>query len=94
MLSENLDIFLADFSQLSMLTIGSTSKSIPILFDEEYMGMELGAEGRSLSATCKTSDVLGANHRSQLQIGSKTYKVESVRPIMDGQFTELVLKET
>jgi hypothetical protein len=93
MLSENLDAFLPDFSQTAVLTVGSTSKSIQVIFDEDYVGMEIGAEGRSLTATCKTSDAEGANHRSLLEVGSKTYKVQSVHPIMDGQFTELVLKE-
>lgn len=90
---EDLDIFLADFSQQAVLTIGSTLKSIKVIFDEDYTPMDLvGAEGRSLTATCKSSDVRGASHRSLLQIGSKNYKVESVQPVMDG-FTELVLKE-
>lgn len=92
MINEDLNIFLTDFALPAVLTVGTTSKSIPILFDEEYVGMELGAEGRSLTATCKSSDVLGANHRSQLQIAGKVYRIEGVRPIMDGQFTELVLK--
>lgn len=91
---EDLDIFLADFSQQAVLTIGSTLKSIKVIFDEDYTPMDLvGAEGRSLTATCKSSDVRGATHRSLLQIGSFTYKVESVRPTMDGLFTELILKE-
>lgn len=91
MLNENLDTFLLDFSVGAILTIGSTSKSINVIFDEEYMGISLGAEGRSLTATCKTSDVLGVNHRTTLVLGGKTYKVEALQPIMDGQFTQLVL---
>lgn len=91
---EDLDIFLGDFAVDAALIIGSTSRQVKVLFDEEYIGMELvGAEGRSLTATCKSIDALGAKHRSQLQIGSRIYKIESVRPSMDGQFTELVLKE-
>lgn len=89
---EDLDVFLGDFAVDAVLIIGSTSRQIKVIFDEEYIGMEfVGAEGRSLTATCKSTDVLGANHRSQLQIGSKVYKVDSVRP-SDG-FTELLLKE-
>lgn len=75
------------------MAIGSTLKSIKVIFDEDYTPMDLvGAEGRSLTATCKSSDVRGANHRSLLQIGSLTYKVEGIHPTMDG-FTELILKE-
>lgn len=89
---EDLDIFLGDFAIDAVLIIGGIPRPITVLFDEEYIGMELvGAEGRSLTATCKSTDAQGANHRSQLQIGNKTYKVESVRPA-DG-FTELLLKE-
>lgn len=91
MLNENLDTFLLDFSVAAILTIGSRIESINVIFDEEYMGMELGVEGRSLTATCKTSDVLLANHRATLTLGGKTYKVEALQPIMDGQFTQLVL---
>lgn len=93
MLSENLNVFLSDFGQPAMLVSGSTSKSVSVIFDEEYLGMELGAEGRSITATCKTSDCTGVNHRSLFQVAAKTYKVEGVHPIMDGAFTELVLKE-
>lgn len=94
MFDEDLDIFLGDFSVAAQLLIGSDLKSISVLFDEEYADMSLvGAEGRSLTATCKSSDVQGASHRSLLQIGSRTYKVEGIHPIMDGAFTELMLKE-
>lgn len=91
MLSEDLDVFLLDFSQQAILTIGSTSKSISIIFDEEYTGMELGAEGRTITATCKTEDIDGINHRSLLILSGKTYKIVAVQPIMDGQFTQLIL---
>lgn len=93
MLSENLDIFLSDFGQPATLISGATSKSLLVIFDEEYLGMGLGAEGRSITATCKTADALHVNHRSLLQVAGKTYKVQSVHPIMDGHFTELLLKE-
>lgn len=94
MLAENFDVFLADFSIDAVLIQGTTNTNIKVIFDEEYLGMNLGVEGREITAFGKSSDMTGVDRRYQLAIGSKTYSIMGVHPVGDGAFTELQLKAT
>jgi hypothetical protein len=88
MIEENLDIFLDDFGVTS--TAGNFS--FRLIFDEEHSPMELGAEGRQIIATAKTTDIATFSHGDALIILGTSYRIIGIRPIMDGKFTELDLK--
>lgn len=94
MLNENLDLYLADFSVLATLIQGTTSRTLKVIFDEEYLGMNLGVEGREITAFGKTSDLNGVDRRYQLIVGGKTYAIVGVHQLGDGAFTELQLKSS
>lgn len=90
MLNENLDVFL-DTSHFAV-TATLDGVSVKVLFDDTFLAMELGAEGRSVTALGKTSDLGNANHGDPIVINSLTYRVAGVQPQGDGAFTLLVLK--
>jgi|688.fasta_scaffold254211_4 hypothetical protein len=89
---ENFDAFLQDFG---VTAIDNNSNSFLVLFDQFHSRMDIGMEGRSLIATAKSEDVinLNLNHGSELEIEDNTYKIVGIRPLDDGKFTELDLKE-
>jgi hypothetical protein len=87
---ENLDAFLQDFG---VTAIDNDSNSFLVLFDQFHSRMDIGMEGRSLIATAKSEDVINLNHGSELEIEDNTYKIVGIRPLDDGKFTELDLKE-
>ena len=87
---ENLDAFLQDFG---VTAIDNNSNSFLVLFDQFHSRMDIGMEGRSLIATAKSEDVINLNHGSELEIEDNTYKIVGIRPLDDGKFTELDLKE-
>lgn len=89
MISENLDLFLVDFA----LTATLNGKTIRVLFDENFLSFELGAEGRSITATGKTSDLEGTRHGDAIEINGRSFQVVGVQPQGDGAFTQLVLKQ-
>jgi hypothetical protein len=89
MLLDNPDSYLKDLAVVG--TFGGTE--ILILFDNEGLETELGLEGRKILATSKTSDVSTANHGDLIYIDSHPYEIIGIRPIMDGIFTELDLKD-
>lgn len=92
MIEENLDVFLSDFG-VEISVVGATPFSFIGIFNESSSPMDLGAEGRAITVMVKTSDTLTLNHGSELEIGAKTYSIVGIRPINDGKFTELDLKE-
>lgn len=93
-MTEDLDVFLTDFSQAATIVSGGTNRDIQIIFDLEGTFLEsVGAEGRSITATAKTSDLNGVRHRDTLITDGKTYQIIGIVPIMDGKFTDLQLKE-
>jgi hypothetical protein len=87
---ENFDAFLQDFG---VTAIDNDSNSFLVLFDQFHSRMDIGMEGRSLIATAKSEDVINLNHGSELEIEDNTYKIVGIRPLDDGKFTELDLKE-
>jgi hypothetical protein len=91
MFNENLDAFLEDFGVIAVVNGGNNS--FFVLFDEFHSRMDIGVEGRSLIATAKTENIANLNHGSMLIIANKSYEVVGIRPIDDGKFTELDLKE-
>lgn len=96
-MQENLDLFLTDFGVVGTLTARLRSPSVAevrVLFDEEYTPIEFGAEGHSITATTRTDFVQNVHHGDTLAINGKTYKIIGIHPIMDGRFTELVLKDS
>ena len=98
MKGENLNLFLNDFAVDAAIngttpSGGNLPTLVKVLFDEEYLPLELGAEGRALTATGKTEDLKAIRHKTTIAIEGKNYSVVGVHPIMDGKFTELELKE-
>lgn len=91
MFNENLDAFLEDFGVIAVVNGGNSS--FFVFFDEFHSRMDIGVEGRSLIATAKTKDIANLNHGSMLIIADQMYQVVGIRPIDDGKFTELDLKE-
>ena len=91
MLIEDLDTFLTDFA--TTITVGVTEYQC--IFNIENSPMGIGAEGREITATLKTSDITTANirHNTTVIIDSKTYTVIGIQPIDDGKFSDLVLRE-
>ena len=92
MFNENLAAFLEDFGVIAVVN-GGNSSSFFVLFDEFHSRMDIGVEGRSLIATAKSEDIANLNHGSMLIIADEMYEVVGIRPIDDGRFTELDLKE-
>lgn len=90
MLVENLDAFLQDFG---VTAIDNDSNSFLVLFDQFHSQMDIGIEGRSLIATAKSEDVSNLHHGSELVIKDKIYEIVGIRPLDDGKFTQLDLKE-
>lgn len=88
---ENLDAFLEDFGVIAEINGGNNS--FFVLFDQFHSRMDIGIEGRSLIATAKTEDVVNLNHGTMIVIQNNKYEVVGIRPIDDGKFTELDLKE-
>jgi hypothetical protein len=80
------------FHDLTVVAIFEGAE-ILVLFDNEGLETELGLEGRKIVATAKTSDVSSANHEDLIYIDSNPYEIIGIRPIMDGVFTELDLKD-
>ena len=66
--------------------------AVKVIFDDTFAAMELGAEGRSITALGKTSDLSTVSHGDEIAINSLTYRVVGVQPQGDGRFTLLVLK--
>lgn len=91
MFSENLDAFLEDFGVIAVVNSGNNS--FFVLFDKFHSRMDIGIEGRSLIATAKTENIVNLNHGAIIVIENTKYEVVGIRPIDDGKFTELDLKE-
>lgn len=91
MIGENLDAFLEDFGVIA--EIDGFSPFI-VLLDKFHSRMDIGIEGRSIIATAKTEDIENiVNHGTILTIENTAYEIVGIRPLDDGNFTELDLKE-
>jgi hypothetical protein len=91
MILENLSAFLEDFGVDA--EIDGFSPFL-VLLDKFHSRMDIGIEGRSIIATAKSEDIEDiANHGTEITIEGKTYEIVGIRPLDDGQFTELDLKE-
>lgn len=91
MLNENLDTFL-DLDHFAV-TVTLDGVAVKVIFDDTFAAMELGAEGRSITALGKTSDLSQVSHGDAITINSLTYRVVGIQPQGDGAFTLLVLKQ-
>jgi hypothetical protein len=94
-----------EFAVSAELTTTTETKTISVIFDEvfdqfamrpnfDYVYERAGmrSESRLISATCKTSDILGAHHQDTLKIGNKTYAIVGITPQQDGNITILELQ--
>lgn len=92
MIEDDLDIYLLEFGEPASIN----SQTIQVIFDNDYQPM-LGdfAEGRSITACAKSSDVeaLALEHLDIIFIRNKRYRVDGVHPAMDDRFKDLVLSE-
>jgi hypothetical protein len=90
-MNENLDLFfrLDDFAVEGTLASGVKVKGI---FDQEFLAMEMGAEGRNITFTGKTSDFTGLHHGDTITIATIPYKIVGIEPQGDGKVTDLILK--
>lgn len=96
MLEEDLNSFFIDFADKANLWKFSPptgKRSIEVIFDEEFVEMALGAEGRRITATCIGAAVNAVSHKDVLQVKGNTYEVEGVHPIDDGAIAQLNLRE-
>jgi hypothetical protein len=91
MLNENLDTFLDldDFAVTATLN----GVAVKVIFDNTFAAFELGAEGRSITALGKSSDLINVSHGDEVSINQVDYSVVGVQPQGDGAFTLLILKQ-
>lgn len=97
MLLENLDVFFSmdEFAVAAILTSQAGSAEVKVIFDKEYIGMsDFEAEGRRITALCKSADVVEVHHQDLIEIEGTTYAIAGIQPVDDGKITELVLKES
>ena len=90
MLDENLDTFF----NLDHFAVTATLNgvAVKVIFDDTFAAFELGAEGRSITALGKSSDLINAAHGDEISISQVDYSVVGVQPQGDGAFTLLILK--
>jgi hypothetical protein len=90
-MDENLDVFfrLSDFAVEATL---ASEVKIAGIFDQEFLAMEMGAEGRHITFTGKTSDFTELRHGDIITIATIPYKLIGIEPQGDGKITDLILK--
>ncbi len=103
MLNEDLDPFFADFAVAATLLQGvppeQTETDLLCIFDKDYQPLGLvaaGAEGRSVTALCRSVDVASAKHGDRLIVNGQAYPIVEVQAANEGAgstLTELVLRE-
>ena len=89
MFEEDLEVFFNEFATTATLENGT---EIKVIFDRSSDPMGLGTEGRELKATCRTEDVSNLNHQENITI-DKVYTIIRINLQMDGNITQLILKE-
>ena len=92
MIQDDLTVFLQEFGEPAT----ANSQSVQVIFDQDYAPfMGNYTEGRSLIACIDTDDlnVLNLKHFDTIVIRSIPYRIESIQPIQDGRFTDLILSE-
>ena len=90
MLNEDINVFFDEFAITATLPSGDT----PCIFDEEYLNADFAAEGRSITALFPTSAIAQLNHYDPIAINGQNYEVVGIRPVDDGNITEIILSET
>jgi hypothetical protein len=91
MLNENLDTFL-DLDHFAV-TATLNEMAVKVIFDNTFAAFELGAEGRSITAFGKSSDLINCSHGDGIEVNGIDYVVVGVQPQGDGAFTLLILKQ-
>jgi hypothetical protein len=91
MLNENLDTFL-DLDHFAV-TATLNGVAVKVIFDNTFAAFELGAEGRSITAFGKSSDLINCSHGDGIEVNGIDYVVVGVQPQGDGAFTLLILKQ-
>lgn len=93
MLIEDFDfISTDDFAVTASASIAGVVTSVDVIFDDEYTPMGIDAEGRQITAYCKSSAIAGIAHRDTLTLSQTLYEIVGVHPEGDGCYTELLLK--
>lgn len=88
--SNELDQYLEDFGTVAVIN----QNEITVIFDDDFATFtEFEAEGRSITATLKTSEMQGIQRNDTVIINNKPYKIKAIHPAQDGKFTELILGE-
>jgi hypothetical protein len=93
---ENLDLFTGgEFSEVATIdSATATEISISGIFDKNYQAMFDGiSEGRQISFLTQTALTDGLKHGDRLTIKIITYKIAEIKPLHDGAFTLILLKE-
>ncbi len=95
MFKEDLNVFVnsSELAVDAILIQEPFMTQIKVLFDKGYQAFSFPAEGRSITARAKTSDLGAIAHGDKLFIDSKTYTVTRIEPVDDGVFTDLILRE-
>jgi hypothetical protein len=102
-LNEPLDPFFADFAVPATLKQGTPPEDaetdLLCIFDKDYQPLGLvaaGAEGRSITALCRSADVASAKHGDTFVVDGQAYPIIEIQPASEGAgdtLTELVLRE-
>jgi len=89
MIQENLAVFFDEFAVQGELSNGTFISGI---FDQEFLQMDIGVEGRSITFLAKSTDVSSLHHGDTITINSIPYGIVGIEPRDDGKITDLILK--
>ena len=89
MIQENLEIFFKEFAVQGTLAGGAVISGI---FDQDFLQMDIGVEGRLITFLAKSMDVDGLHHGDTITINSIPYGIVGIEPRDDGIITDLILK--
>ena len=89
MIQENLEIYFKEFAVQGELLDGTFISGI---FDQEFLQMDIGVEGRQITFCAKSTDVTDLHHGDTITINSIPYSIVGIEPQGDGAITDLVLK--
>lgn len=86
---ENLNLFFTDFA----IDVTIDDQSYRGIFEEFDDDLSVNASGRAIILTMKTSDTANIDRSSSVSVKGSDYEIVNIRPIDDGQITEIDLKE-
>lgn len=89
MIQENLEIYFKEFAVQGELSNGTFISGI---FDQEFLQMDIGVEGRQITFCAKSTDVGSLHHGDTITINAIAYSIVGIEPQGDGAITDLVLK--